>query len=214
MSARFVGESFGHGFDTNSYVVFDEDSLDAVIVDPGKGSTRWLLPAVASIGVRVHGVLLTHGHMDHSWDAQPLSDELDVPVYVGASDLQLLVEPESGLPPDFPSHALVGYPRQLPKNVFALPGPEIHAGNLHVTAHAVPGHTAGSFAYLIGIDAELLCSGDSYFASSPPQAIAPTGDPRALRESLDKLVTAGIGTHVILPGHGPVFTGAQEDLGS
>lgn len=206
MSVSYRTASFGAGFDTNAYVVFHDGTRDAVIVDPGKGSATWLLDQVRTFSLTVHAVLLTHGHMDHSWDAQPLADRLGVPVYVGTQDVVLLSSPEDGLPTSFPEELLAGYPRQVPRSIYRIPGVEVQAGDLRVSTHAAPGHTAGSVVFLIGAEAEFLLSGDSYFGTAAPRAIPPTGDAAALSVTLAKLEAAAVGARAVLPGHGQSFT--------
>ncbi|PPI68763.1 MBL fold metallo-hydrolase [Rathayibacter iranicus] len=203
MSTEFVSQSFGAGFDTNAYVLFASESRDAVIVDPGKGSREWCTAMSRGLGLTVHAVLLTHGHMDHSWDAQPIADLMEVPVFVGEKDQQMLVEPEAGLPADFPPSVLRGYPRVMPSVVRDAMSSRVTAGELRVESVAAPGHTAGSQVFLFGEGSELMCTGDAYLGSAPARAIQPTGDSRALVRSIRLVRRLVDHADVVLPGHGP-----------
>jgi glyoxylase-like metal-dependent hydrolase (beta-lactamase superfamily II) len=82
-------------FGAVSYVV--STGRDAVVVDAGAGVLRPVRAVVASAGLRVHAVLLTHGHLDHTWDACGLADGFDVPCLVHEEDAEQLRDPFSAL---------------------------------------------------------------------------------------------------------------------
>lgn len=127
------------------------------------------------VGLTVHAVLLTHGHMYHSWDAQPIADLMEVPVFVGDKDQQMLVEPEAGLPVPLPPSVLRGYRRVMPS----------------VVRDAMSSRS------------EPMCTGDAYLGSAPARAIQPTGDSRVLARSIRLVRRLVDHADVVLPGHGP-----------
>ena len=71
---------------TNCYLLIDEETKLAALIDPGDEAER-LLALVKSEGVTLKYILLTHGHRDHTLAVPALKKALpDVPVYIGEAD--------------------------------------------------------------------------------------------------------------------------------
>ena len=60
-------------YDANCYIVMDEKTKDAVVLDPG-GDGEMLERAIKDMKANVKSILLTHGHMDHVGGVEYLSD--------------------------------------------------------------------------------------------------------------------------------------------
>ena len=82
---RFVVGPMGN----NTYVVFDEASKEAAIVDPGKGASP-VLEWARSRGLRPRYVLNTHGHSDHTFDNGMAMQETDADLMIGEPDEAML----------------------------------------------------------------------------------------------------------------------------
>lgn len=74
------------------YVVAADDG-DCVVVDPGGGVADAVRRTVAEHGLRVVGLVATHGHADHVADAGTLAAEAGVPLRVHARDAYRLADP-------------------------------------------------------------------------------------------------------------------------
>ncbi|MBW0255318.1 MBL fold metallo-hydrolase [Cellulomonas sp. PS-H5] len=74
------------------YVVAADDG-DCVVVDPGGGVADAVRRTVAEHGLRVAGVVATHGHADHVADAGVLAAEAGVPLRLHARDAYRLADP-------------------------------------------------------------------------------------------------------------------------
>ncbi|MFF4424099.1 MBL fold metallo-hydrolase [Streptomyces sp. NPDC001549] len=200
----FPAGSFG----TNCYVLAAGPDGPCVVVDPGQDATASVRAALGQRGLRLEAVLLTRGHVDHTWSVAPLCEEFGVPVYIHPLDREMPVRPEAGLPADFPAAVLRGFPRSEPELVRPLPdeGPLGLAG-LHIGVHHAPGHTPGSVAYSLraGEDA-LLLTGDSLLAYGPGRAFPPVGDPDALAGSMSGVCGPRRDRTAVLPGHGGTTT--------
>ena len=66
---------------TNCYVAWNEQTKEAVIVDPAAYSKK-LAEFLREEGLKPQAVLLTHGHFDHIMGLDALLEEYPVPVYV------------------------------------------------------------------------------------------------------------------------------------
>ena len=87
-------------------------------------------------------------------------------------------------------------------------GDELEVGNLHIQVLATPGHTPGGVCFYVP-EEHALITGDTLFANSVGRTDLPGGDPRALTESLKRLLALPPET-IVHPGHGPSSTLAQE----
>jgi hydroxyacylglutathione hydrolase len=201
-------------FDTNCYVVATGPGEQCVVVDPGIGVERRLDEVLTRHRLHPVAVLLTHGHLDHTFSVTPVCSARDIPAYVHPADRDLLRDPALGLSTD---------PRELfggrftwvePADVVPLPdGGAIELAGLSLTIDHAPGHTGGSVLFRLpgdGADEPLCWSGDVLFAGSIGRTDLPGGDDRAMRASLrDKILPLADET-VVLPGHGPATTIGRE----
>ena len=88
---------------TNCYLLEDEDTRSAAIIDPG-GEARGILGQAKADGVQVKAILLTHSHYDHTGAVRELREALPgVPVYLHPADAAQLgtavMPPPGGTPP-------------------------------------------------------------------------------------------------------------------
>lgn len=204
---------------TNAYVV--ALGTRAVVVDPGAAVADEVATVLEQDGLDPVAVLLTHGHLDHTWDAGDLSARLDVPVHVHALDRAQLDEPfgalgplgaqleamagASGLGWSPPSHVVTVEPPAHQVVPFEpVPG-------VRLELLACPGHTPGSTVLLVpgSGDGATALTGDVLFAGTVGRTDLPGGDPAAMRRSLATLAALDPAT-VMLPGHGERSTLAAE----
>src|SRR5665648_1092398 len=82
---------------TNCYLV--SDGRRCVVVDPGGGAADGVRAIVRTEGLAPVAILLTHGHVDHTWDAAEVSEEYQVPVRLHTADVYRLHDPLGSLGP-------------------------------------------------------------------------------------------------------------------
>lgn len=177
---------------TNCYILRAADG-SAVIIDPGDDADR-ILQYIRAEDLSVKGIWLTHGHYDHIGAVTTLRAALTCPVILCGAEHALLADAQRNL-----SLAFTGRPLSLTADVLYAEGDTFDFAGETVTIVHTPGHTSGSCCYLIG---NLLFSGDTLFEGSIGRTDFPTGDPTAMRLSLQKLAALE-GDYTVLPGHGP-----------
>ncbi|EIV92575.1 MBL fold metallo-hydrolase [Frankia sp. QA3] len=197
-------------FTTNAYIIAPAPGSGCLIVDPGQRSAEKIRTLISGHRLVPEAVLLTHGHMDHTWDAVPLCRDFDIPVYIHPGDRFMLGVPEAGLPDSFPADLLEGHPHREPTDVRHLPGPEspLSIAGITVHSHHVGGHTPGSVILHCTAEDDVLLTGDALFAGSIGQAFS--GNLRSLQEAVAEVFGPMPDGGSLLPGHGDSSTVRQE----
>ena len=176
VSALTVGD-----IETNCYIVYNEETKEAVVIDPSDDAA--LVEArIAALGLELRAILLTHGHFDHGGDVKRLLAKRAVPVYCHPADRKL---------PSWLTHGLRADEELADGQVLDFDG-------LRFTVLHTPGHTPGSVCFLCG---DMLFAGDTLFAGSCGRTDLPGGSWKDMAGSLRRL--AGLdGDFTVYPGHG------------
>ena len=196
----------------NCYVIAARAVSDAIVVDPGQRAFGPLRRILDEHRLTPAAVLLTHGHIDHIWSAQKVSDTYGCPTFVHPGDRHMLTDPIQGFGPRLAQVAFAAMfkePRQLVE--LDRDGDKLELGAMTVAVDHTPGHTKGSVVFRIADGpAEMLFSGDTLFKQSVGRTDLPGGSGRDLLGSiLTKLLVLDDDT-VVLPGHGPKTTIGAE----
>jgi glyoxylase-like metal-dependent hydrolase (beta-lactamase superfamily II) len=206
----FPAQAFG----TNCYIMAPGPGEQCVVVDPGIGVTGQLDDLLAEHRLHPVAVLLTHGHLDHTFSVTPVCGARGITAYIHPGDRALLADPVKGLSTDL--KALFGgrLVWTEPDDVAELPdGAAIDIAGLSITVDHAPGHTRGSVLFRMpgeAGDPPLCLSGDVLFAGSIGRTDLPGGDPAAMMASLREKVLPLADETVVLPGHGPQTTIGRE----
>lgn len=194
-------------FATNCYVLADRAGADCIVVDPGQDAVPGLAELLAAHRLRPAAVLLTHGHLDHTWSVAEVCDSHRVAAWIHPADRAQLTDPGVGLGPGLA--ALLGDLRlREPAQVRELvPGAVLTLAGLELRVHLTPGHTPGSVTFSL---AEVALCGDLIFAGSVGRTDLPGGDHQTLLDSCDRLLSGLSDETVLLPGHGPSTTVGAE----
>lgn len=199
--------------DTNCYVVARAAGSECVIVDPGLGVAPRLDAIVERHDLRPAAILVSHGHIDHTFSVTALCEAYGVPVYVHPGDEHLLERPEAGLTPDL--LAMLGDLQwKPPADVRVLSAGEVELAGLTIGVDHAPGHTAGSVLYRLTADEPVCLSGDVLFAGSIGRTDLPGGDHAAMLRTLRSPVLDQPDETAVLPGHGPRTTIGAERRGN
>ncbi len=181
---------FGNDFTQNVYIVYNKNTKDALIIDPGKADPS-IEEFITIEKLKVRKILNTHGHGDHIGGNRYYSDLYKVDIIGPAGDKSRYSGRNS---------------KNRPHRFISSEDTSLSAGSLKLTIISTPGHTAGSICFLTG---NYLFSGDTLFYES----IGRTSTDEAERLQIDgikkKLLTLPDSTEVF-PGHGSSTTIGYE----
>ena len=188
----------------NTYLLWDETTLEAAIVDAGtwnRQEEQVLEGSIKAHGLKMKYALQTHAHFDHTfglpfvfrtYGLKPVFHVSEADTYRQMPNMaaQFGLNIGGGMPP-------IG---QLLND-----GDELSLGTTNIRIIHTPGHTPGSASYYIP-DAQLLLSGDTLFQGSIGRTDLPGGNFEAEMDSIEnKLFRLPDETNV-LSGHGPTTT--------
>jgi glyoxylase-like metal-dependent hydrolase (beta-lactamase superfamily II) len=198
-------------FGTNCYAVATGPRAECVVVDPGMEAVEPLARMLAGDGLKPVAVVLTHGHLDHTFSVLPVCDGYDIPAYLHPADLGMLADPMRWHGPALAP--LVGQVT-LPDPADVLPlddGARLSLAGVELTVRHAPGHTQGSVVFSLDTgDAPGLLAGDVLFAGSVGRVDLPGGSWESMLASLRDVVLPLDDATVVLPGHGPATTIGRE----
>ena len=173
-------------YQTNTYLVWEENSPTCVVIDPGYEPDT-ILDEAKKLGKEITAVLLTHGHFDHVGGVRELAAETGCPVY--------LHEAELSMPPQMTAGPLF-YTNTYGEGDF------VEAAGLSFKVLHTPGHTPGSVCLLCE---NAMFSGDTLFWGSCGRTDLPGGSWATIRKSLLRLAELS-GDYDVYPGHGDATT--------
>ena len=200
-------------FGTNCYVVAVGAGEECVVVDPGIEVLDQLDALLEEYRVRPVAVLLTHGHLDHTYSVTPVCGARDIPAYIHPDDDDMLADPLAWLGPETKAIFQGRLSWSEPSDVKPLADGEVlRLAGLEITVDHAPGHTAGSVAFRLPHEEvpEVMLSGDLLFAGSIGRTDLPGGDHATMQRSLAAKVLPLRDEVVVLPGHGPQTTIGRE----
>ncbi|HEU5269454.1 MAG TPA: MBL fold metallo-hydrolase [Jatrophihabitans sp.] len=199
---------------TNCFVVADGPGEQCLVIDPGVGVTGRLDEVIAEHRLHPVAVLLTHGHLDHTFSVLPVCQAKDVPAYIHPADRRALADPWwlMGLPVGAPIYGVRGLTFAEPDDVRTLDdGGRLQIAGLDLTVRHAPGHTEGSVLFHAEApDAPVAFTGDVLFAGSIGRTDLPGGSMPAMRDSLKNVILPMADEVLVCPGHGPGTTIGRE----
>ena len=195
-------------FGENMYILWDEASHEAVVIDPGmmrEGEREMVTQFIDEHQLNVKHILLTHLHVDHITGARWLADKTGADVCGSALDNPLGQEL-----PDQVAHFRINIevePLTVDRNLSE--GDTLPLGDELIQVLHVPGHSPGGLAFYVP-QSNLLFSGDTIFNGSIGRTDLWGGDFAQLINSIHEKILPLPDETVIASGHGPTTTVADE----
>ncbi len=181
---------------TNAYLIADETSGQAALIDAPQNTVQPLIKLARHKGWDIPLLLLTHGHWDHISDHKVYTDHYP--------NGKVLIHQLDEAKLQHPGSQMFQLPYQIePRSADAYlrDGDVIEVGTLKLKAIFTPGHAPGHIAFYLA-DQQVFLAGDLLFAGSIGRTDLPDSDPIAMRQSLAKAMALPNQTSV-RPGHGP-----------
>jgi len=193
---------------TNCWIVAPAAGEQCVVIDPGHGAEGPLEDLLAQHRLQPVAVLLSHGHVDHTWSVVPVCGAKGVPALIHPADRGMLTEPGSaiGMPPGTPILGRLDWSE--PDDVREISaGERLELAGLSLRVDLTPGHTPGSVTFTSGPE---FFSGDLLFAGSIGRTDFPGGSWEQMQDSLRRVPLALPDETTVRPGHGPDTTIGRE----
>lgn len=188
---------------TNCYLVYNEATKEAVVIDPGDNGD-YILNKCSELGVKPQAVLLTHGHFDHISAAPQVARAFGIPIYASETEDSMLADTSLNLTSHFTGHSLSFHADELVHN-----GDELRFLGCRWNVIATPGHTSGSVCFYLPEEA-VVFAGDTLFQDSYGRTDLPTGSSRELVDSVTNRLFVLPGDTMVYPGHGEPTTIGYE----
>lgn len=182
----------------NCQVIWDENTLDAVVVDPG-GEAEKLISAIESRGLTLTKILLTHGHSDHIGASATLSKHFSVPIYGPQKEDAFWIENLAEQNAMF----YIGECPDFTPDYWLEEGDKVTCGGISFDVLHCPGHTPGHIIF-VNHDDKLISMGDVLFKGGVGRSDFPRGNHQDLIASIKNKVLPLGDDYQFIPGHGPM----------
>ncbi|EMC8779264.1 MULTISPECIES: MBL fold metallo-hydrolase [Providencia] len=185
-------------FMQNCQVIWDENTLDAVVVDPG-GEAEKLISTIENLGLKLTKILLTHGHSDHIGASAILSKHFSVPIYGPQKEDAFWIENLAEQNAMF----YIGECPDFTPDYWLEEGDKVTCGNITFDVLHCPGHTPGHIIFVNHAD-KLISMGDVLFKGGVGRSDFPRGNHQDLISSIKNKVLPLGDDFQFIPGHGPM----------
>ena len=184
----------------NCFIAYDEDSLEAMVVDPGDEAEK-IIGLIEARRLKVSSIVCTHAHFDHIGAVRRLKEKTGAAVIIHKGDYEIYMRAGE-------QAVLWGFQIEQPPepDVYVVDGDEIGVGRLRFKVLHTPGHSPGGISlYGEGI----IFTGDTIFAGSVGRTDFYGGSIAELKKSFSGIISLPPETR-IFPGHGPLTTVKKE----
>ena len=178
----------------NCYLVYDENTMDGVVIDPGYKAEE-IKKRADKEGINIKYILITHCHYDHIEYLEQIREITGAPLASGDKGSENIGNPNINL-----TYSGLG------KEIYANPSEKIlsdneefYAGSLKIKCIYTPGHTDCGVCYLIE---NALFAGDTLFLRNCGRSDLPTGNQEQLAKSIRTKLYCLDDETLVFPGHG------------
>ena len=180
--------------ESNAYILADEATRRAAIIDPGMNSEH-LLEVLEAERLRLDLVFNTHGHFDHVFCDSYFTSKTGARLLIHEADVPLLRQM-----PEVARHYGFSVADPPQPDGFLRDGDIIPVGEISVRVYHTPGHSPGGVCLHVG---EAVFSGDTLLAGSIGRTDIPGGSYEELVASIRAKLLSLPDATVVYTGHGP-----------
>lgn len=197
-------------FGENTYVVFDPESRQAMVVDPGmltEDEKKTVDDFISAKHLTVKYVVNTHLHLDHSFGNAHIARKYGVETRAHSADIPL----GSSLKRQSELFGIFNAPIEEIGEVNPLKeGDTLTLGANSIEVIHTPGHTPGGISLYAPADGWVI-TGDTLFANGGiGRTDLPGGNATQMADSLRLKLFRLPSETIIYPGHGPASTIGNE----
>jgi len=177
--------------ETNAYLVIDDATNDAIVVDAPPESLSLIAAAAKENGANVKALVITHGHWDHIGDVAAIARTFGVPVWAHELVVDRIAQPTPGIPVEIEPGTV---------DATLADGDTITVGETRFDVWHLPGHDVGHIV-LINTANDVFLGGDVLFPNGHGRTDLPGSDQETMNASLARLLELP-DTLVVMSGHG------------
>ncbi len=193
----------GGELETNAYLVVDDATGEAILIDAPDGITEDVVATAREEGWTITRIVLTHAHWDHIVDAAALKAATGVPLLAPPLTAERLASPDA-----FAGGYVPVKIAPVTPDGFLNDGDNVTVGSYTFAVMHLPGHDPAHIV-LINEPERLLFGGDVVFPGGHGNTAIPGADQAVMNQSLRRLAALPPDL-VVYPGHGePTTLGAE-----
>ncbi len=181
--------------ETNGYVVFDESTLDGIVIDPGSDGNKFI-EFIESENINLKYIVLTHAHFDHIGGVNEIKEKTGAEVMLCRGE-EIIAE--SGR---YNLSAVHGCPVTVHADKVLEDGEIVSFGGLSFKVFITPGHTPGGGCFYFENEA-VLFTGDTLFYGSVGRTDFELGSISDLIASIKNKLLVLPENVIVYCGHGP-----------
>lgn len=185
------------GLLTNAYVICDEETKEAMVIDPG-GEPEKIAEVLELLEANLKYIFITHCHADHIGGVTELKRLKGGKILVSRPDAEGLFNEEINL-----AYYINMEKPELEADSRVDDDDLIHIGNIEFKTIATPGHTKGGLC-LYSEKEGLVFTGDTMFSGTWGRTDLPTGSFVDLITSITERLMILPDDTIVYPGHGKI----------